>query len=146
MIAKQREVRYDYGMKPALRAHLSEAEKTNIYLQLHSVLTAADQTIAERFIAEMLDADEKLLLAKRLGILVLLIEGYAPATIADLLEVSEAEAESLLQKASTGKLAHTIELLGKNPQNYYELLTAVDTLLQLGGTLPHQNGVQRFNT
>lgn len=133
-------------MKPGLRANLSETETTNIYLQLHSVLTSAHQTIAEQFINEMLDANEKLLLAKRLGMLVLLIEGYAPAAIADLLEVSEADVEALLQKASAGKLAHTIELLGKNPQNYYELLTAVDTLLQLGGTLPHQNGVQRFIT
>jgi Trp operon repressor len=88
------------------------------------------------FLSELLGAEERVMLAKRLAIIVLLLEKYSLYEIGSLLKVSPATARNLKQKLEACELENVVREISSNKNVYLELFTALDSILHLGGALP----------
>jgi len=84
------------------------------------------------------------MLAKRLAIIILLLEDKSLYRIASILKISPTTANKIKYKLDTGEFDKIITLLGKNKKEYFALLDTLDSILHLGGILPHYNGLERY--
>ena len=119
--------------------------------QLESLFTQLDHSIgklsaqqAPLFISGLLGKEEHIMLAKRLAAIVLLVEGKSLYRTADILKISPTTAEKLKYKLDRGELDHLLSMLGKNKKEYFSFLQKLDSILHLGGILPHYNGLDRY--
>ncbi len=119
--------------------------------QLTKLLDQFDNTlgripVAETgpFFSELLGHEERIMLAKRLAIIILLLEEYSLYKISNLLKVSSGTAENIKRRLNKGEYDHIVRVLGKDKNNYFQILEAIDTVLHLGGMLPHYNGIERY--
>lgn len=123
---------------------LTEQQLTALYSQMSGALGALDAKSADKFFSELLGYEERIMLAKRLAIIILLLEGASLYKIGNVLKVSSATAEKVRRELDAGKYGHTIAILGKNKKDYFKILDTLDAILHLGGILPHYNGPDRW--
>lgn len=123
---------------------LTEKQLQKLFRQLSTTLSQLASNDTDRFLSDLLGPEEKIMLAKRLGIVVLLLEGYSLYKIASLLKVSPATAKHLKSKIDSGEMDCLINSIKKNKVKYLSILETIDSILHLGGTLPHYNGPDRY--
>lgn len=126
------------------KTQLSKRQEAALFKQFDDLLGSLSRQQTSAFVAELLGPEERLMLAKRLAIMLLLLGGTSLYKISELLKVSSATAEKVKRKLERGDYEHTIKLLGKNKTDYFKLLDALDAILHLGGALPHYNGLDRY--
>lgn len=131
-----------------VRLNRNELEKT----QLNELLGELSKTIShlssghtDMFLSEILGIEERIMIAKRLAIIVLLLEEYSLYEIGNLLKVSPMTARSLKQKLDRGELDSVVKEISKNRKTYLDLLTTLDSILHLGGILPHYGAHIKIN-
>lgn len=111
--------------------------------QLKTLLGELSKTVdnlprgrADNFLSEILGLEERIMVAKRLAIIVLLLEEYSLYEIGNLLKVSPMTAQSLKLKLERGELDSVVKEISKNKKTYVDLLNTLDSMLHLGGILP----------
>jgi uncharacterized protein YerC len=122
---------------------LTSKQFNDLFVQLNKTLSTLSAPETNLFLSDLLGTEEKIMLAKRLGIIVLLLEDYSLYKISRLLKVSPATAKKLKEELDNGKLKNLINVLNKNKRDYFTILNTIDSILHLGGILPHYNGPQR---
>ena len=123
--------------------HLTDTQLNKLFSQLNQTPSDLSPTETNLFLSDLLGKEERIMLAKRLGIIVLLIEGYSLYKIARILKVSSATAKKIKLALDNGNLDNILKSLGKNKQDYFTILSTIDSILHLGGILPHYNGLDR---
>ena len=63
---------------------------------------------------------------------------------AKLLKLSPATTQKIKRQLEEGQNDQTILILGKNKKDYFVILETLDSILHLGGILPHYNGIDRY--
>ena len=119
--------------------------------QLKSLLDQFDTTISQLNVTEtnlildeLLGHEERIMLAKRLATIILLLEGTSLYKTSVLLHISPATAQKVQDGIRAQEYDHIITLLGKNKRDYFAILDTLDAILHLGGILPHYNGLDRY--
>lgn len=119
--------------------------------QLKSLLDQFDTTISQLNVTEtnlllneLLGHEERIMLAKRLATIILLLEGTSLYKTSALLHISPATAQKVQDGIRAQEYDHIITLLGKNKRDYFAILDTLDAILHLGGILPHYNGLDRY--
>lgn len=112
--------------------------------QLYKTIGALDKNKADGFLSELLGNEEKIMLAKRLATIVLLTENFSLYKTALILKISSATAEKINRKLERGDYDEILKILGKSNKSYFEFLNTLDSILHLGGILPHYNGLDRY--
>jgi uncharacterized protein YerC len=121
------------------RHELEQTQLKRLLEELSKTVTSLQPRHSNMFLSELLGTEERIMIAKRLAIIVLLREGYSLYEIGHLLKVSPATAGSLKKKLEQGELDNVVKEISKNKHTYLSLLTALDSILHLGGLLPHYN-------
>ena len=123
---------------------LSHDHLTQLYDQLHSTLGALNKKQTNLFMTELLGPEEKIMLAKRLAVIVMLNENYSLYRTANTLSISSATARTIKLKLKQNKYKHLVTMLTKNKKDYLSILDTIDSILQLGGILPRYGNAGRY--
>ncbi len=121
---------------------LSAAQLNDLFAQLSNLLQ--DNPTSSQCLSELLGTEERIMLAKRLAIIILLVENVSLYKISRTVKVSPATALDIKQKLADGHYQTILATFGKNKRNYFSILETIDTILHLGGILPHYNGLDRY--
>lgn len=123
---------------------LPQKELDALFVQLNLTLGELSAQQTNHFLSELLGKEERIMLAKRLAVIILLIEGRSLYKVASLLKVSPTMASEVKHKLDSGAYDSIVSVLGKSKKNYYAILETLDSILHLGGILPHYNGIERY--
>ncbi len=125
------------------KTQLSNDQLTKLADQLSKTFSQLGADKIELLLSELLGPEEKIMLAKRLAILILLLEGRSLYKISQILKVSPTTAEKIKKELDRGGFETLITILSKSKKDYFQILNTLDKILHLGGMLPHYNGVRR---
>ncbi len=123
---------------------LTPKQIENLLFQLAKTVAPKDCPRTASVLHELLGNEEQIMVAKRVATIVLLAEGYSAYKISHLLKLSKSTVATISQKMERGEYQTVLESLGKTKKNYFAILEAIDSILHLGGILPHYNGLDRY--
>lgn len=115
-----------------------------MFIQFGEVFGKLDSTQTRACLGELLGPEERIMLTKRMAAVVLLVEGYSQYKTAMTLKLSQATTKGLAEKIERGDFDNVLKALGKSKKNYASVLETLDSILHLGGILPHYNGLDRY--
>ena len=118
---------------------LTQQQESELAHQLTEVVGRLNSDLAQKFVTEFFGKEEKLMLAKRLAIIALLSEGRPIHRIATYLHVSESTVAKLYERYERHEFDYTIKALTKNKKDYTEFIAILDSILTVGGIMPHRN-------
>ncbi|OGG41532.1 hypothetical protein A2837_03465 [Candidatus Kaiserbacteria bacterium RIFCSPHIGHO2_01_FULL_46_22] len=126
------------------KSKLKEIELNKLYTQLDKSLSGLSVDKVDMFLRELLGPEERMMLAKRIAIIVMLTHGYSFYRIADTLKVGLATASRLSKNLETGCYDNLLKLLRKNKTDYTALLNILENILSAGGIMPSRGGLDRY--
>jgi uncharacterized protein YerC len=126
------------------KKQLSQAHLDTLFIQLHTVLSNSSPKQVGSFLHELLGREERIMLAKRLAVIVMLSHGNSLYKTAQTLQVSTATAGKMQERLQRNDYTQLLTLLKKNKKQYHSFLETLDSLLHLGGVLPHYTGMDRY--
>lgn len=115
---------------------LPEKLLKKLFAQLEKVIGGLDKDQAGVFLYALLGKEERVMLAKRLAIVVMLNEGYSMYRVSRTLKVSPSTVEKVQSALARGVYDDLLPLLAKNPVNYKVIIDIIETLLSVGGVMP----------
>ncbi|MFT5849781.1 MAG: hypothetical protein ACI9H6_000600 [Patiriisocius sp.] len=142
-------------MKGCIRYYLKNMVRLNknqldvkqlnaLFVQLSETFGKASVPDANYLLTELLGNEERIMLAKRLATVVLLLEGTSLYKTSRVLKISPATAQKIQRQINNNSFTYIVKALGKNKKDYFIILRTLDSILHLGGTLPHYNGMDRY--
>ncbi len=123
---------------------LSTNQLEELFIQFTHVAHTKSALETGLILQEVLGKEERVMVAKRIAIIVLIAEGRSLYNIANVLKVSPATAEKIKKNLDSGSYDSILKKLGKSKKSYFEILNTIDSILHLGGILPHYNGLERY--
>jgi uncharacterized protein YerC len=116
---------------------LSQDQLDNIFLQLNNVLGKMSSKHTELFLSDLLGPEEKVMLAKRLAVVVMIKEGHSFYKISSTLKVSSGMVSKIKIKFSAGHFDKLLNFIEKDKKIYANLLNTIDSILTVGGIMPY---------
>jgi uncharacterized protein YerC len=126
------------------RNELPKKDLEALFSQFDTLLNKLDRGATSSLLNELLGREERITLAKRLAVVILLHEGTSEYKTAKVLKLSPTTTGRIAEDVKRGTYKKTIALLCKNKRNYLAILDTIDSILHLGGTLPHYHGLERY--
>jgi uncharacterized protein YerC len=123
---------------------LPDAKVRQLDKQLTRILGEMEQARISGFLEELLGPEERLMLAKRLAVLVMLKEGYSNFRIADTLKLSPTTITNIKTRQGQGSSIEGNRIRTNHTEAYIAILEIVDSLLTVGGIMPRRNGLDRY--
>ncbi len=127
------------------RHELERKQLDGLLLELDKTISRIRPEQANSFLSELLGVEERIMIAKRLAIIILLKEGYSLYEIGHLLKVSPATARTLKLKLVNGELEQVVKVISKNKKTYLAVLETLYSILHLGGMLPHYGAPMKMH-
>jgi|CXWL01.1.fsa_nt_gi uncharacterized protein YerC len=126
------------------RNELPKEELDALFSQFDTFLSKLNKGATSVFLGELLGREERITLAKRLTVIILLHEGISEYKVAKVLKLSPTTTGRIAKDMTQGTYRKTIALLSKNKRNYFAILDSIDSIIHLGGILPHRQGLERY--
>jgi uncharacterized protein YerC len=126
------------------RNQLAENELAKLLKQFDSLLAKQDRKNTELFLNELLGKEERLMLVKRFAAITLLFNGFSEYKTARTLKLSPTTTGKIAKGITDGSYISITRLLQKNKRDYLAILNTIDSILHLGGLLPHRVGLERY--
>ncbi|MEY3784238.1 MAG: Trp repressor protein [Candidatus Parcubacteria bacterium] len=126
------------------KKQLPPPELSVLFLQLNTIIGKLDQLAANDFLNDLLGEEERIMIAKRFAIIIMLTESYSAYRISQKLRVSTATVSAINTKYQHGEYDRLLSQLSHNKQAYKNIWETLDSILHLGGILPHYNGLDRY--
>ncbi len=111
----------------------------SLFKQLSKSLSGLSVEKIDHLLLEFLGPEERIVLAKRLATIIMLHEGHTLYRVAKALKISTATAGKQRHELQKGKYKDFLPNLKKNQRQYLSILAMIDSILHLGGALPHYN-------
>ena len=124
--------------------HIESKELDRLFQQCAFILAPHNTKHAHNVLQDLLGFEERLTIAKRIATIVLLLENVSNYRISLHLKLSQSTVAAIQAKLVAGGYSSIITSLGKNKKDYFKVLTVLDSVLHLGGMLPHYNGIDRY--
>ncbi len=112
--------------------------------QLDTVLGELAPDKISVFLNGLIGPEERLMLAKRLAVIVMLKEGYSSYRIAETLKLSQSTIKNIQARRSGDAYVEVTKTLKNHLEVYIAILEVVDSLLHAGGIIPHRVGLDRY--
>ncbi len=122
---------------------LSDKQLLQISCQLNVVLGKLSPDKTGPFLAELLGYEERIMIAKRFAMILMIEKGFSSYKISSILKVSTATAEKIAKKFDRGDYNQILSSIKKNKKDYLKILDVLDSALHLGGLLPHYGQTYR---
>jgi len=119
--------------------NLNPKQKAELESQLTEVIGKMNTNLAQYFISEFFGPEERIMLAKRLAILALIHEQRPIHRISTYLHTSETTVANLRKRYANDEFTNTIKALTKNKATYIQFIDLLDSILTVGGIMPHRN-------
>jgi len=116
---------------------LEQTELDALFGQLNGTIGQLSAKQSEIFLSSFLGAEEKIMLAKRLAAIIMLTHGQSLYMVASALKISTSTAKKYKLDIQEGKYNLLLQAIAKRKAGYIELLKTIDSILHLGGVLPH---------
>ncbi len=126
------------------RNELPDEDLTRLLRRLDATLAKLSRESMTTFLSELLGKEERLTLAKRLAAIVLIHEGYSEYKVSRLLKLSPTTTGIIGTRVRAGTYDGILRILQKKKVDYINLLKTIDSILHLGGLLPHRVGMDRY--
>ncbi len=123
---------------------ITSQQLDELFSQINLVLGKSSTHEVNLFLSQLLGYEERIMLAKRLACIILLIEGISSHRASIILKISPSTADKIKNNIEKNNYSELVKLLGKNNKQYRSLLDTIDSILHLGGILPHYNGLDRY--
>lgn len=111
---------------------LNEKHLQQLFTQLGSTIAKTDSATANYFLDELLGEEEKIMLAKRLAVIAMCIEGNSTYRIGQLLRMSPSTTERIRLKYQNGKYKNIEKILRSNTIDYQKFWKTLEIILQAG--------------
>ena len=125
------------------KVKLSQEQLDGIFTQLNNILGKLSSNETGLFLSDLLGLEEKVMLAKRLAVVVMIQEGYSTYKISNTLKVSSATANKIKQQFTIGYFDNLIKFLKGNKKVYKILLETIDSILTVGGIMPYYGQIRK---
>lgn len=119
------------------KRHLSKRALERLFGELNAVAAKLNESATNDFFHDLLGAEERVMLAKRLAIIVMVAESYSTYRIADKLKVSTSTVDRIKITYERGGYNRLLRLVRSSDRTYLDLWVTLDSILHLGGALPH---------
>lgn len=116
---------------------LTEQQLDDIFLQFTKIMNDGRDSNTNEILHEILGKEERIMIAKRLATIILVVEGKSLYSISRSLKISPTTAEKIKFGVDNNRYKNILHKLGKSKKNYFAILDAIDSILHLGGILPH---------
>lgn len=128
------------------KTKLSKEATACLLQRLDTLLAKHDRRKVGMFLEELLGKEERLMIAKRLAAIVLLHDGYSAYKTARALKLSQSTVGALAHKLETGGFSHTLHLFSTHKNDYRTIAKTIDSILTVGGLMPHRTGLDRYRS
>jgi uncharacterized protein YerC len=125
---------------------LAKQQEEKLFVQLSKFLILGSTIQTQRVLTDLLGYEERVMLAKRLAAIIMLVQGQSLYRIAQTLHVSSATVRTLASRLEAGEFASITKMLVKEKHPFLHLHDAIDSILHLGGLLPHYSGLDRYRS
>ncbi len=119
------------------KSPLDKVQEQKLFEQLGNLISQKTPQETNFLLAELLGEEEKIMLAKRLAIIVLLYRKQTLYFIAHSLHVSPATVSRIAALLNTGRYKLICKSFDSRTKKVLDMLEAIDSILHLGGLLPH---------
>lgn len=126
------------------KTSLQENKVKILHNQLNKVLGDMSQKDINTFLNSLLGTEERLMLAKRLAVVVMIEEGYSDYRIADILKLSATTVKKIKEKNGKSTYRDLAKSIKSNTAVYDTILKVVESLLTVGGIMPMRSGLDRY--
>jgi DNA-binding NarL/FixJ family response regulator len=123
---------------------LDQKQINDLILQLAKVISPSDYSHTNVILSELLGNEERIMFAKRLAVVILLTEGTSRYKVSQILKLSQSTVEKTAKKMEEGHFDTVLKKVGRTKKDYFAFLDTLDSILHLGGILPHYNGLDRY--
>ncbi len=100
--------------------------------QMYATLAKLSKASAPEFLDEFFGEEEKIMLAKRLGAIVMCIAGESTYRIWNVLKISPSTAERIRDRYRHGKYKNIEKLFKKNSLEYKRIVHVLELILNVG--------------
>jgi uncharacterized protein YerC len=111
---------------------------------LSSGLSKLPSKQIDYFLSELLGEEERVMLAKRLAATIMFIEGHTLYGTAQVLHLSTSTVDRIYKDLSAGEYTFIIKNFKKDKRTFTEFLEILDSILHVGGIMPHRVGLDRY--
>ncbi len=125
------------------KSPLSKSDEIALFIQLTRLFSKKSDTEMQGILSDLLGYEEKLMLAKRFAIVVLLWKKQSIYSIAKIVHVSTSTVARIHQNYHMDAYMNIIEALDKRNPSIMAILKSIDDVLHLGGILPHYGETHR---
>lgn len=123
---------------------LPNDELNALFRQLSSGLSKLPSKQIDCFLSELLGPEERIMIAKRLAATIMLINGHTLYGTAQTLHLSTSTVSRIDKNLSEGEYEFITKVLKKDKKTFTEFLEILDTILHVGGIMPHRVGLDRY--
>ncbi|MAZ56225.1 hypothetical protein CL653_00330 [bacterium] len=116
---------------------LKKKDLQKLFSQLNETVGRLNKQQSEDFLSTLLGEEEKIMLAKRLSAILMLAHGQSTYRVTEVLKLSSSTLKIYKSKLDDGKYDLLLTAIRKQKKGYLELLETIDSILHLGGALPH---------
>jgi uncharacterized protein YerC len=128
-----------------LNKHQLAAEQLEKILdQLTKTLGQTNEADTKTILNALLGEEEKIMIAKRLGAIVLLEQGHKPYTVSRALKMSPSTVGRIQSELLLGQYHYLFTAVKKNQISYKAIMKAIDSILTVGGIMPHYGKSHRL--
>lgn len=122
---------------------LSEGDNEKLSKQLQVTIGSLNVQQSQTFLQNFFGEEEQIMYAKRLAAILLLSQNYSLYKVANVLHISSSTANRYYDKLNIGEYDTLLQILQKDKKSYTSLLETIDSILHLGGILPHYGQTHR---
>jgi uncharacterized protein YerC len=122
---------------------LTEKQERDLFTQLCVLFSNRPTETIQSIFYELFGEEEKVMIAKRLAIIVMLHRHQSLYFIAETLHVSSATVSRQQKLLLDGHYSELVNILSKPTPSIKLVLKAIDDILHLGGILPHYGETHR---
>ena len=115
-----------------------------LFHQLSCSLAALKPNHIDFFLTELLGEEERIMIAKRLAVIIMLIQGHSLYKIATVLKLSTSTVDSIHKKLKTNEYSFIVHTFKKEKKNFTALLNVLENILSVGGIMPSRAGLDRY--
>jgi uncharacterized protein YerC len=124
-------------MPKVSKERLPQQDETSLFIQLTRLFSNKSDIETQGILSDLLGYEEKLMLAKRFAVIVMLWKKQSLYSISKKLHVSTSTVARIQDNYKQGLYASIIEALDTSGPSVMQILKTIDGILHLGGILPH---------
>lgn len=116
----------------------------NLFKQLSALLSGSSSKNVDILLLKLLGPEERIMLAKRMAVAVLLEKGYSHNSIADILHLSTTTIANIESRWGKGGAKSIVSVLKENKSSFEDITELIEFILSFGGIMPSRAGLDRY--